>query len=54
MQSHYRDILETHELVSCVHLELHLLTLNCEDEFRKWYTEISGLDSSLNNTLSIP
>ena len=54
LQSCYRDILMAHELVSDVHLELHLLKLNCEEEFHKWYTEITGLGTSLNIAVSMP
>ena len=31
LQSHYIDILKSHELVSDFHLEIHLLKLNCEE-----------------------
>ena len=54
LQSRYRDILMAHELISDVHLELHLLKLNCEEEFHKCYTEITGLGSSLNIAVSMP
>ena len=53
LQSRYRDILKAHDLVSDVHLELHLLKLNCEENFICG-VQITGLGSSLNIAVSMP
>ena len=54
LQKKSSDILAAYEHVSEVMLDLELLKMNCEEEFRLWYHEIKTLADELNITVATP